>query len=151
ERRQTAIREAGRALALDPTLEGAAELVSHMMLEPPRTMPKAVAEELAQVDLVEDRRQIRGIAKFGVSWLMIAPVMWLLGVHDAFYLGALEAVIALNLAGQIAALKNDAWLRRGAPLAVICGVVMTILVARMFSPFFVAPSFTAITVMSFAM
>ena len=35
------MREAGRALALDPTLRGAAELVGRLMLEPPVVTPKA--------------------------------------------------------------------------------------------------------------
>src|SRR5262249_30448932 len=42
ELRHTAMRLAGRALALDPTFAPAAELVGRLMLEPPREIPSEV-------------------------------------------------------------------------------------------------------------
>ena len=45
-----AMRHAGRALALDPQLAGAAELVGRLMLEPPPTPPPALVRELETVE-----------------------------------------------------------------------------------------------------
>src|SRR5258708_4072639 len=42
--RRIAMREAARALALDPTLTGAADLVGHLMLEPPTHTPVEVQQ-----------------------------------------------------------------------------------------------------------
>src|ERR1043165_605307 len=51
ERRTIVMREAGKALALDPTLDGPAELIGRLMLDPPTTKPAAVEQELRELDL----------------------------------------------------------------------------------------------------
>jgi len=45
-RRAEAIRSAGRALALDPESRDAAQLITGLMLEPPREVPRQLADEL---------------------------------------------------------------------------------------------------------
>src|SRR6185369_5489606 len=48
--RATAMRAAGRALALDPSLTAAAELVARLMLEPPKTIPAEVIKKIDEDD-----------------------------------------------------------------------------------------------------
>jgi serine/threonine-protein kinase len=43
--RRIALREAGRAVALDPENEAAAEVLARLMLEPPKELPREVVEE----------------------------------------------------------------------------------------------------------
>ena len=51
------MREAGRALALDPKLDGAAELVTRLMLEPPRDKPPEM-ERMLEADNLETLRRL---------------------------------------------------------------------------------------------
>jgi serine/threonine-protein kinase len=48
--RQTAMRAAARAVALDPTCREPADLVGRLMLEPPRDVPAEVVERMAHLD-----------------------------------------------------------------------------------------------------
>jgi serine/threonine-protein kinase len=57
--RADGMRAASRALALDPGAEGAAELVTHLMLEPPRETPPELREELRRTDADGTRRHAR--------------------------------------------------------------------------------------------
>jgi serine/threonine-protein kinase len=50
-RRAAAMRAAGYALALDPESQDAVELVTHLMLEPPRELPIELDRELAAAEL----------------------------------------------------------------------------------------------------
>jgi serine/threonine-protein kinase len=150
-RRRTAMREAGRALALDPTLAGAAELVGRLMLTPPTKTPKEVVAEVAALDRETDRRQLRMIASVSGLYLFTIPLLWLFGIRDIPYLTAFGVVSVLNTGGQIGALYSDRWRRFGWPLALLTGVGMTALVARMWSPFLLAPMVVVVSMMSFAM
>ncbi len=150
-RRRTAMREAGRALALDPTLKGAADLVGRLMLEPPAEVPRAVVEELAALDLEEDRRQIRVIARLSVCYLAYIPLLLVLGIRDAFYLTVFAVLSIANLAGQLAAIKSTRFMRATWPIALGCAVAQIVVMARMWTPFLIAPSLLAVNVMSFGM
>jgi eukaryotic-like serine/threonine-protein kinase len=150
-RRRTAMREAGRALALDPTLTGAAELVGRLMLTPPRETPKAVVAEVAAIDEATDRRHLRMVASVSTFYLAVIPLLWFLGIHDVPYLAAFAAVSLLNTGGQIGAFYSERFRRLGWPLALFTGVALTALVARMWTPFLLAPSIVVVSLMSFAM
>ncbi len=150
-RRQLAMREAGRALALDPTLHGAAELVGRLMLQPPAVTPKAVTEELAALDLAADRRQLRLVATLSLLNIAWIPALILLGIRDVPYLTAFGIAAVLNSAGQLAALKSDRVLRKGGWLAIVFEMANLVLLARMFTPFLLAPGLAAVSLMSFAL
>jgi serine/threonine-protein kinase len=150
-RRRTAMREAGRALALDPSLVGAAELVGRLMLSPPKTPPVAVVHELAAIDAATDRRHIRVIASISMVYLLTIPVFYLLGIRDVAYMTAYAVASGVNTACQIGAIYSERFKRTGWPLAMASGVALMALIARMFSPLLIAPGLVAVTMMSFAM
>jgi serine/threonine-protein kinase len=150
-RRRTAMREAGRALALDPTLKGAADLVSRLMLEPPSEVPRAVAEELEALDLEEDRRHIRLVTRISVAYIAYVPLLLLFGIRDAFYLTAFALLAFANLGGQLAAIRNERFMKASWPIALASALAQIVLMARMWTPFLVAPSLVAVGVMSFGM
>jgi serine/threonine-protein kinase len=146
-RRRTAMREAGRALALDPTLDSAAELVGRVMFEPPAEMPAEVVEELAAQDIAEGRRQLRVIARVSAFNALWVPLLLLLGVRDAGYLIVFAIVMLANLGGQLYAEKHPRWLHLGWPLAAATGIAMILVLARMWSPILVAPPFIVMCIM----
>jgi serine/threonine-protein kinase len=95
EQRAAAMREAGRALALDPQLPGAAELVSRLMLEPPREPPAAV---LAAID--RDDRQVHGITARAAlcsypGYLVLVVILLIAGSYG--YAALVTAALAVNV------------------------------------------------------
>ncbi len=123
-----AMRAAGRALALDPSLPGAAELVA---FEVPEQLRMAKAS----------------IATYA-GYACVAPLLFAFGFRDAPYLCALVAIAAGNIAIASITLVQ----RRAAPrIAVALGhAAMLGLIARMFTPLFIAPGVTALMLMAYA-
>jgi serine/threonine-protein kinase len=144
----SAMREAGRALALDPTLPGAAELVSWLMLQPSARTPAAVVTELEEAKLADQTRMSKiAIAIYG-CYAGLAPLLFVLGIRDLPYLAALVAVAIGNIAIAKLALTRP----RAVPRIVIAigHAVMFGLIARMFTPLLIAPGITAVTLMAYA-
>jgi serine/threonine-protein kinase len=150
-RRQTAMRHAGRALALDPTLACAAELVGRLMIVPPAAIPAEVAGELVALDRVEDVRQVKMAAAVAAVLLMLGPFMYAFGVRDAFYLVSYTLASAALLGAQLVVMYTAKclWLTRAVEIA--AEVVQIALFARMFTPLLIAPGFAAVSVMAYAM
>ena len=148
DQRRAAIREAGRALALDPTLPGAAELVGRLMLEPPHTMPRAVADELAAIDTKASQRQASIGVWLHVMYATAAILFYALGAHDVFYLGVLLGLAAVNFGISFVGARRVSMANS---IATIVGNVIVVLwFGRLFSPFLVAPGIGAVALMAFA-
>jgi eukaryotic-like serine/threonine-protein kinase len=141
DRRRTAMREAAAALALDPSLSGAAELVGRLMLEPPKTTPREVLEAIA----ADDVRMSRVNAKAGILAVLATigflPAVWWMAPGAGGYLAALTA--ALSLSGMIA-LYNLHAARPRIGLAVLSNMLVVALIALMFSPVLIAPGIAAV-------
>ena len=140
---RVAMLEAGRALALDPTLPGAAELVGRLMLEPPRVLPPQVRESLDQLHQAQSRDQAK-IARL-VYFLHVGPLVFLVanGVRSWFLVStlvvAVGAVMACAWYGSVHPTQTEGLTPR--KLIVIVGNALTVLVyARMSSPFLLAPA-----------
>jgi serine/threonine-protein kinase len=147
--RREAMREAGRALALDPTLVAAAELVGRLMIVPPTVTPRAVELELDAVDAHEARRQAKLAIAIYAAYLVLAPIFYALGIHDLAYLGAFAGLAALNVGLQLAATRYRSRALTGA--VIVASVALVGALARMFTPFLVAPGVGAVTLMAFAL
>lgn len=143
-----AMREAGRALALDPTLPGAAELVGRLMLQPSARTPAAVAAELEESKIAEQMRMAKITIGIYAGYACLALLLLAFGIRDAPYLCALVAIAAGNIAIAILTLVRP----RAVPriVAAIGHAAMFGLIARMFSPLFIAPGVTAVTLMAYA-
>jgi hypothetical protein len=134
------MREAAGALALDPALSGAAELVGRLMLEPPRETPAEVTEAMNEVDV----HDAKAIAKAGV-WavigsLMFLPLVWWMAPGSINGIPVLAALLAIDGVVAIVAMRG-AKPRPG--LVVIANTIIVIAVARMFSPILIAPGVAA--------
>ena len=143
-----AMREAGRALALDPAIPDAAELVSRLMIQPGTSTPPTVLAELAEAAIPEQRRMAKLAIAIYAVYAFAAPILLVLGIRDAPYLCALLAIALGNIA--IAGVT----LHRGRPaprlLVALGHAAMFALIARMFTPLFLAPGVAALTLMAFA-
>ena len=145
ELRRVAMREAASAIALDPGLTGAAELVGRLMLEPPRATPAEV-EVLIQGEDLEAARVNAGAGIWAVlAGLAYIPLVWWIAPSFFPYLAALSAVLLVM--GAISIYNY----RAGTPrtgLVVIGNAVLCLLVSRMYSPILIAPAFAAVLAMA---
>jgi serine/threonine-protein kinase len=146
DQRRAAMRQAASALALDPSLAGAAELVGRLMLEPPRTTPAEVEAEM----LEDDAQTVRATARTGI-WIYgtfgaFTPLLWWIAPHLSPWVLATTALVLVNIG-------LCAWGARIRPegrewLIVITNAVLVGIVARMFTPFLIAPALAAMSVMT---
>ena len=89
--RAEAMREAGRAIALDPANPAAQEVLARLLLTPPREMPPAAQERIDQ----ERRGALRGVYTGGA----LAYLTFALVVPLAYFLGARGTGAMLTIAG----------------------------------------------------
>jgi serine/threonine protein kinase len=145
-RRQTAMRESGRALALDPTLVGAAELVSRLMIEPPADTPRDVVAELAALDERDERTQSWIASAIYFAYCGLVPLLFAFGVRDLRYLGSFAALAVIASVLHLMVARDQRTPYRIA--AAVAGACLIAMFARMFTPFLVAPGVCAVTVMA---
>lgn len=138
--RRLAMREAAGALALDPALAGAAELVGRLMLEPPRETPPEVKDAMAE----DDVRDAKAVARaglwvaFGALWFI--PLLYWIAPAGTPYVPALMTLFLLD--GLVA--YHTMRSKRPKPgLVVIANFLIVIILARMFSPILIAPGVAA--------
>ena len=143
--RGTAMREAAAALAFDPSLAGAAELVGRLMLDPPRTTPREVHEAIA----ADEVRMVKDNARAGL-WALIAllafwPLLWWIAPPGSDYVIAFAGVLVLSGVFYVFA-YHGASPRFG--LVILGNVALIALLSRMFSPLFIAPGVAAVLAMA---
>ncbi len=146
EQRSVAMREAASALALDPQLAGAAELVGRLMLEPPRTTPVEVD---ALVD--DDDATIRqGSALVGVwayvAFLGFTPFLWWIAPSGSPYVLAITVMVLANMALCVWGASKRTYGREG--LLAIGNAILLGIVSRAFTPFLIAPGLAAMSAMA---
>jgi serine/threonine-protein kinase len=138
--RPLAMREAAAALALDPALEGPAELVARLMLEPPTVTPPEVEQSIQR----DNVRSARVLAAAGL-WVVVAalaflPLLWWLSDGANTLLGVLALMLAAD--GVLGQLVRRA--KRPRPeLIIIANMLLVFVIARMFSPLLIAPGIAA--------
>jgi len=135
EARALAMNRAGRALALDPESD-AAEVVSKILIEPPRELPAELVAAVAE----EDRRVSTERLRFSVlSLLAVMTLVVFLPLMDVRNWSTLG--IAL---GALVTTTGVLWVayRRGTPnpaLALIAGGVLVLAFSRVLGPFVFTP------------
>ncbi|HSO36720.1 MAG TPA: serine/threonine-protein kinase, partial [Labilithrix sp.] len=81
--RAEALREVGRAVALDPTDPGALELLVGMLTDPPKEPPPEVVAAVERARMDSQRKVFPRVAIFyAISWLLILPAQIALGILD---------------------------------------------------------------------
>jgi serine/threonine-protein kinase len=142
--RALALREVGRAIALDPTNENAVRTLMRLMTEPPReTPPEARATMLA-----ETRRSMRVGSKIAaaayLTWFVYSPLMFWMGMRSwtAWLLGSAAWLCASGAA--YANVRNPRKDGKVDLLTAVAGVVAVGLTSSLFGPYMLVPSLAAI-------
>jgi hypothetical protein len=147
-RRADSMRAAGRAIALDPEAPGAAELVTRLMLEPPRDPPPELLEELRRSEADGIRKHARAAIIAYVTLTAFLPVAMWNGVRKwPVVLGVFASAIALALA---------AWRIRQKPHRSIvemmgyalANAMLLVTMSRLAGPFTFVPALTCFVTMS---
>jgi serine/threonine-protein kinase len=145
--RALALRDVGRAIALDPTNENAVRTLMRLMTEPPREMPP----EARATMLAETRRSMRVGSKIAavayLTWFVYSPLMFWMGMRSwtAWLLGSAawlcaSAVAYTNVRRPRRDGKVDLW-------TAVAGVVAVSLTSTLFGPYVIVPSMAAIGAM----
>jgi serine/threonine-protein kinase len=148
--RRTAMRAAGRALALDPTAAEAADLVTHLMLRPPKHVPDEVERGIAALDNEIAHHQGRLAAFSMLGYLGFVPLLLWTGVRDAAIVVAFAALAAGSCLQLLALTRRPDIARRGIYLNACINAVLIGLIARMVGPFIIAPTLATTTLMAYA-
>ncbi len=145
--RAEAVRAAGHALAFDPESRDAANLITHLMFEPPRELPQALRTELVASEIVTQRRQSRVAA---VSFLAIVAFLAVIGSKGVrsweqwLALGALTSV--MGLAAWRLSQRNPV---SNEMLFVAAGnAVLACLLSRAFGSLILVPAVTCVMALS---
>jgi serine/threonine-protein kinase len=134
--RATAMRRAGRALALDPESKDAAELVSSLLLEPPAKMPPALVADLDEHERkMAQHRSWRSVLGL-LSIIGLAPLMVLLNVTSWAMVGAFYTSVALCV---LVALRSAQTGRGPIVLILICNLGLAVMFTRIIGPFILTP------------
>jgi serine/threonine-protein kinase len=135
--RRDALRAAARALALDPTEREPADLVAHLMLEPPREMPEEVEKELAGIDL----DALKTSARFGmlaaIAYLAFFPILYWIGFREPWYNIAGPAVCIAIILDEIFIAPRNPYL--SGYIAITGNLAMFALFGYMVSPIVIGP------------
>ena len=134
--RADAVHAAGRALALDPASSEAADLVAALIVEPPRVLPPALIDSLAEADRAAHRVRARtAMFAFLAVLAMIAVVPFVEVRSWPLLIGFFSATACM------AGISWMSW-RSGIP-AVGVGLAMTfvttLFASRIASPFMLTP------------
>jgi serine/threonine-protein kinase len=146
--RADAMRAAGRALALDPESAGAAELVTTLMLEPPKEPPPELQTALRDAEDSGIRRHARTAILAYMALASFLPIAMWNGIRKWNVVVGV-AVVACVMAA--AAFRIN---RRGAPsnafmIAYALGNVLLMgMLTRMAGPFTCVPAITCVSIMS---
>jgi serine/threonine protein kinase len=137
DRRTTALRRAGRALALDPESVGAGELIGALLLEPPSLASSpALAASLDEHERQIARYRSRKAIYAYLSVFALLPIVLLLEIRSWAMLIACYATVSAGIA--------TSWVhtRTGRPLVPVVLVVtfaLALVFTRVASPFVLTP------------
>jgi eukaryotic-like serine/threonine-protein kinase len=145
--RGRAMHAGGRALALDPE-SAAAELVTQLMLEPPRDPPPALQAEILATDAADIRRHARRAAIAYFSVVLLLPLAMWNGVRSwSLGLGFLVLALVLSAAAWQIVARPQRTLREMAVYAA-GNAALVALLGRMLGPFLIVPAVVCVLTMS---
>ncbi len=149
-RKVEALRELGRALALDPTHASALRALEELLSTLPDEVPAEAKEELASRAMVRQRSVLRASAVRSVAWLVAIPVVIAFGILDWTRAGIGIALLLANAAVSFLATRA-----RDGERAILTVLVVSSLCIASFSfllgPLVLVPGFAATNAMMFAL
>ena len=148
--RREAMREAGRALALDPTATDAAELVTHLMLSPPASAPVEVEAAIEAHDVHTARAQGRLAALSLIGYFAFVPLLVWTGVRDWRFVIALIGVAMASAAQVVFMVRGDRIRQSAIYVSAGINAVLLAVVVRIVGPFLIAPSLATAMLIGYA-
>jgi hypothetical protein len=143
-----AIRAAGRALALDPSFQEAAELVARLMLEPPAEVPRDVVDELERSDLEDMRSEARFGLGAGLAYLAFMPLLYWVGFRQLWLYGGFTAAVAVISYTELVIVKSDPVL--SGRITLVFHLLLLAILAIVSSPYIIGPAPACVLVMLLA-
>ncbi len=144
-----AMREAGRALALDPR-SGAADLLGRLMLQPPKVLPPEVLQRFAELDEQGARLKAKMFwPTYTISLLLVPLLVWL-GFHGVIGISIYIVVNLTNLAGCFFVLARKKASALEMYMSLCLNGLLIMVGAINFTPLILAPGITIVTVMMFS-
>ena len=135
-RRGDAVHAAGRALALDPESVEAADLVTALIVEPPRVLPPALVASLAAAELLAHRVRSRTAVLAFAAVFAFAAVVPLLEIKSwSLLIGFFASIGGMAVVSELS-------YRRGAsysPVALVATFTTVLLASRIAGPFVLTP------------
>jgi eukaryotic-like serine/threonine-protein kinase len=135
-RRAEAVHAAGRALALDPESAEAAELVTSLIVEPPRVLPPELVASLAGADRDAHRARMKTAIRAFLALMALGLAVPFVEVQSW--------PVVIGFLAAMAGMMGISWLsyRRGSPvvwLSLVAPLVVTLLISRVAGPFVLTP------------
>jgi serine/threonine-protein kinase len=139
--RARALREAGRALALDPDNAAATDVLKRLLVQPPAELPPEVTAEVAESERLIVRSMLDSVRMRLGFWLLVVPFAICLGVRSIA--GAALTIGSIVLAfGALHAVRD---VRHVAPRVRLGLMALTLFavatVSGVFGPFVFVPVF----------
>jgi eukaryotic-like serine/threonine-protein kinase len=146
-RRAEAMQAAGRALALDPKSRDAADLVTTLILEPPKEQPLALRQQLIASEVAVQRRQGRvALGSFAAVIAFLAASAWN-GITDWTMLAVMVLLTAVLASIAFVVSRREVSSRE--MLCVTIGnLTLVALMSRMFGSLLISPAVTCIMALS---
>ena len=146
DRRASAMQAAGRALALDPDSAGAAALVSTLMLEPPKTLPAPLANDLARIDTEHVHVQARLAVVSLSSYFAFVPLLLWMGIRDWTTMIITFVMVAVAIGHAALIVKGR---RMSLTVTMIVNALVIAMMSQFTSPFVLLPAVVAGSAVSF--
>ncbi len=134
--RITALRAAGRAIALDPDQLGAAELVSSLLLEPPKEIPRELEVSLNEAEQRISRDRSKKAIYAYSSIFLLLPLTLFLEIKNWPVVGAFFGCVALGIA---AAFHHYRAGKPSVAVTLAVNLALAILFTRVAGPFVLTP------------
>lgn len=147
-KRAEAMRAAGRALALDPESMSAAELVTTLMLEPPKELPAELRQAIRDADDGSVRKHARTAMIAYLALAAFLPIAWWNGVRKWEPVLAVFFVSLVMALGAIMIARKPQRSLMYMVVYALGNVALLGALQRMAGPFIFVPALSCVVVMS---
>jgi serine/threonine-protein kinase len=151
EARSSALREVGRAIALDPANADALRTLVQLLTDPPHEIPPEARAELEREQAQSLTRGRRMGGRAFLTWFLYAPVMLWMGVRSWSAMMLMTAAwLGAAIVGFVAARGSRGHGKAHLPMLLSGGVAIAC-TAALLGPYFLLPQFALIYAMMFVL
>jgi serine/threonine-protein kinase len=149
--RVMALRQAGGALALAPQSAEATATVLEVLSHPPATIPSEVSTELEKLEEGHARAAMRDNSIRVLSWLVIVPFGFLMGVKAGLSMGIILSLLAWSCGLALALWRGQRTSARARLGLFLSTSTLFAAMSGIFGPFILIPALSAINTIIFGL